>query len=174
MTTPPRPSADELFQAAYDELRRLASGQLAHEHAGLTLTATALVHEAYIRLARRDAAWQGRSHFLRSAARAMRHILVSHARGKNRLKRGGGRQRLDLDALDLGVPPPDDDLLALEEALTTLATEDPLPAEVVELRYFGGADWPAVAEALGGTTDDARKHWAYAKAWLFDRLRPRP
>jgi RNA polymerase sigma factor (TIGR02999 family) len=180
MTEPARPDntpgprqADELFQATYRELRQLAVGQLAHEQAGLTLTATALVHEAYLRLAGRDAPWNGRTHFLRAAARAMRHILVSHARGKNRLKRGGGRQRVDLDGLDLAVLPPDDQLLALEEALSALAAEDPLPAEVVELRYFAGADWPAVAEALDAPVDEVKRHWAYARAWLFDRLNPR-
>jgi RNA polymerase sigma factor (TIGR02999 family) len=179
MTPPPQPSpthprqADDLFRAAYDELRRLAAEQLARERAGLTLTATALVHEAYLRLARRADPWHDRGHFLRAAARAMRHILVSHARGKNRLKRGGGRHRVDLDGLDLAVLPPDDDLIALEEALEALAAEDVVPAGVVELRYFGGADWAEVADALGITADEAKAHWGYARAWLFDRLRPR-
>src|SRR5439155_16552057 len=122
----------------------------------------------------RAAPWQGRTHFLRAAARAMRHILVSHARGKNRLKRGGGRQRLDLDGLDLAVTPPDDDLLALDDALTALAAENPVFTEVVELRYFAGADRADVAATLGISVDDPKPHWAYARAWPFDRIHPRP
>jgi RNA polymerase sigma factor (TIGR02999 family) len=171
-TAKPR-QANELFQAAYDELRQVAAGQLAREGVALTLTATALVHEAYLRLSRRAVPWQGRTHFLRAAARAMRHILVSHARGKNRLKRGGGPQRVDLDGLDLAVLPPDDDLLALDEALSALAAEDPLFTEVVELRYFAGADWAEVAETLGTSVEEVKRHWAYARAWLFDHIHPR-
>jgi len=165
--------ADEFFQATYNELRRLATGQLAREGAPLTLTATALVHEAYLRLARRGAAWKSRTHFLHAAARAMRNILVSHARGKNRLKRGGGRHRVNLEGLDLAVLPPDEDLLALDEALSALAAENPLFTTLVELRYFAGADWSEVADALGISVDEAKRHWSYARAWLFDRLHPR-
>jgi RNA polymerase sigma factor (TIGR02999 family) len=164
---------DEFFQSAYEELRHLAAGQLAREGDPLTLTATALVHEAYLRLATRKAPWQGRTHFLRAAARAVRHILVSHARGKNRLKRGGGRVRVDLDGLDLAVLPPDDDLLDLDGAMSVLAAENPLFTEVVELRYFAGADWADVADTLGITVEESKQYWAYARAWMFDRIHPR-
>src|SRR5262249_23346796 len=136
-------TADELFREVYEQLRGLAAGQLARELPGHTLTPTALVHEAYLRLAPRDRGWSGRTHFLRAAARAMRHILISHARTKKSLKRGGDWQRVDLDGLDLADPPSDDDLLALDEALMALAAEDARAAAVVELRYFGGADWDA-------------------------------
>jgi RNA polymerase sigma factor (TIGR02999 family) len=172
---PPRElTAEALFMAVYEQLRELAAGQLAREVPGHTLTPTALVHEAYLRLSHRRHGWCGRTHFLHAAARAMRHILISHARAKKSLKRGGDRTRVDLDDLDLVAPPSDDDLLALDDALTALAAEDPTAAAVVELRYFGGADWAALAAALRLTPDDARQEWCYAKAWLLHRLRPDP
>ena len=169
---PTRPqTADELFAEVYEQLRALAAGQLAREPPGHTLTPTALVHEAYVRLSNRSRGWCGRTHFLHAAARAMRNILISHAQGKKSLKRGGDRRRVDLDGLDLAAPPADDDLLALDEALGALAAEDPVAAAVVELRYFGGADWAEVAAALNVTADDARQEWCYARAWLHHRLR---
>jgi RNA polymerase sigma factor (TIGR02999 family) len=165
------PPVGEMFAALYDDLRRVALGQLARDRAGHTLTATSLVNEAYVRLAGRGAGWRGRTHFLRSAAVAMRHILVSHARARNRLKRGGGRHRVELEELDLTQWPADDELLALDEALAALAADDPQAAGVVELRYFGGAGWDEVGEALGLSADAVRGQWAYAKAWLYHRLR---
>src|SRR5262249_13319649 len=128
MPQPAPTTTDELFREVYDQLRGLAAGQIAREPAGHTLTPTALVHEAYLRLARRGGAWCDRKHFVHAAARAMRHILISHARAKKSLKRGGDRLRLDFDGLDLAAPPADDDLLALDEALTALADEDALAA----------------------------------------------
>jgi RNA polymerase sigma factor (TIGR02999 family) len=170
--SPTRPlSAEELFPLVYEHLRGLAGDQLARELPGHTLTPTALVHEAYLRLAHRVGGWCGRTHFLHAAARAMRNILISHARAKKSLKRGGDRRRIDLDGLDMAAPPGDDDVAALDEALTALAAEDPLAAAMVELRYFGGADWPEVAAALNISADDARREWCYARAWLVHRLR---
>ncbi len=166
---PPGLPADELFQTVYTELRRLAAGQLGGERAGHTLTPTDLVHEAYVRLAPRTAGWGGRTHFLCASAQAMRHILVSHARAKGRLKRGGGWRRVDLDEAGAAVAA-DDGLIDLSDALAALAAEDPAAAAIVELRYFAGADWSEVADATGQSADDAREVWAYARAWLYHRL----
>jgi RNA polymerase sigma factor (TIGR02999 family) len=166
----PAHPAGELFQAVYTELKRLAAAQLAGERRGHTLTPTDLVHEAYLRLAHRTAEWDGRAHFLCTAGQAMRHILVSHARAKGRLKRGGGWRRIDLDEADLTAAVEDGGLTDLSDALTVLATEDPESAAVVELRYFAGATWAEVAAALHQSVDDAKEHWAYAKAWLYHRF----
>jgi RNA polymerase sigma factor (TIGR02999 family) len=163
-------ATSDLFGLVYDQLRRVAAVQLARVVAGETLTATVLVHEAFIRLSGTGASWQDRRHFLNAAAQAMRHILISHARQKNALKRGGSARRLELDELDLTVLPPDDDLLALDEALTALAACDPRGAEVVRLRYFAGATWADIASALGRSEDEVRTEWAFARAWLFARL----
>src|SRR5947209_1184304 len=134
-------AAGQLLPLVYDELRRLAAAQLAREAPGQTLDATALVHEAYLRLVATEAAqdlqWNGRRHFLAAAAEAMRHILVDNARRKRRVKHGGGRQRVALDEDAASAPAEADDLLALDEALTRLAAEDPEAAAVVQLRYFG-------------------------------------
>jgi RNA polymerase sigma factor (TIGR02999 family) len=163
-------TVDELFREVYEELRRLAAGQLARETSGHTLTPTDLVHEAYVRLSNRPAGWHDRSHFFRSAALAMRNILISHARGKKSLKRGGDRARVNLDGLDLAAPLTNDALLNLDVALTLLADEDPVAAAVVEMRYFGGVDWVGIAAALNLTAEDVRQEWCYAKAWLLHRL----
>ena len=171
---PPEHTAEELFPVVYDHLRGLAAGQLARESPGHTLTPTALVHEVYLRLSGRGRGWCGRVHFLHAAARAMRHILISHARGKKSQKRGGARGRVDFAGLDLAAPPADEDLLALDAALADLGAEDPVAAAVVELRYFGGAGWDEVAAAAGLSADAARHEWAYAKAWLLHRLQPAP
>ena len=167
-------SADELFRDVYEELRQLAAGQLTREIPGHTLAPTALVHEAYLRLSARSGGWNDRDHVVDSAALAMRNILISHARGKKTLKRGGDRLRVELEGLDLAAPAGTDALLGLDAALTRLATEDPVAAAVVELRYFGGADWDGIAAVLGLTPDAVRQEWCYAKAWLLHRLQGGP
>jgi RNA polymerase sigma factor (TIGR02999 family) len=163
-------AAERLLPLVYDELRRLAAQRLAQERPGQTLQATALVHEAYLRLIGGDPGrpWDGRGHFFAAAAEAMRRILVENARHKGRHKRGGGRRRVALE--DHPAPGPDDDLLALDEALGRLADEDPLAARVVELRQFAGLGHEGVAAALGITVYLARQKWSYARAWLRDAL----
>ncbi len=165
--TDPR-SAHELLPLVYDELRRLAAQKLAQELPGQTLQATALVHEAYIRLvgADPDRPWSGRGHFFAAAAEAMRRILVENARRKRRLKRGGGRDRVDLSLADPAGPEPDDDLLALDEALEALGRKDKIKADLVQLRVFGGLTMAQAAEILGISTATADRCWAYARAWL--------
>jgi RNA polymerase sigma factor (TIGR02999 family) len=160
----------ELLPIIYDELRRLAAQRLAHEAPGQTLQATALVHEAYLRLVGGDPnrAWNGRAHFLAAAAEAMRHILVDNARRKARKKRGGERRRIEL--ADTPAPDPDDELLALDEALNRLAEEDPVAAKVVELHQFADLGHEETATALGITVYRARQKWTYARAWLRDAL----
>jgi RNA polymerase sigma factor (TIGR02999 family) len=165
-------AAEQLLPLVYDELRRLAAKKLALEKPCQTLQATALVHEAYLRLVDDAEArsWDGRRHFLAAAAEAMRRILVERARRKGRLRHGGGRRRIDLDGLELGTGPADDDLLALDEALGRLAAEEPTVAEVVKLRYYAGLTINEAAEALGISVRTANRHWAYAKAWLYQEL----
>jgi RNA polymerase sigma factor (TIGR02999 family) len=166
-----RQAAEQLLPLVYDELRRLAARKLKHESPGQTLQATALVHEAYLRLVGGDPGrqWDGRSHFFAAAAQAMRHILVESARRKVRQKRGGGLHRIDL-AADVPAPDPDEDLLAPDEALNRLAAEDPVAAKVIELRQFAGLGHEAIAAALGITVYLARQKWTYARAWLGDVL----
>jgi RNA polymerase sigma factor (TIGR02999 family) len=165
-------AAADLLPLVYAELRRLAAAQLAREKPGQTLHATALVHEAYMRLVgpADEERWQSRGHFFAAAAEAMRHILVDLARRKGRLKRGGDRVRLNLDAVEPATGGPDDDLLALDEALTRLAGVDPTAAELVKLRYFAGLTLTQAAEALGIGARSADRLWAYARAWLRDAL----
>jgi RNA polymerase sigma factor (TIGR02999 family) len=166
-------AASQLLPLVYDELRKLAAQRLAHERPGQTLEATALVHEAYVRLVGDDAKkpWDGRGHFFAAAAEAMRRILVDRARDRRRQKRGGGRHRrvqIDLDALLQN--PPDDDLLALDEALEALARDDPAGAELVRLRAFAGLTLAQAAEVMGIGRRTADRYWAYARAWLCDAL----
>lgn len=158
-------AAHELLPLVYDELRRLAAARMAHEQPGQTLDATALVHEAYLRLVR-DQRFEGRRHFFGAAAEAMRRILVEAARRKQAEKHGGGRVRESLDADRLAAPQADDELLALDEALTRLTEKDPLKAELVKLRYFAGLTSDQAAEALGISPSTADRHWIYARAWL--------
>ncbi len=167
-----RRAAEDLLPLVYDELRRLAAAQLANERPGQTLQATALVHEAYLRLIGKDGgpAWDGRGHFFAAAAEAMRRILVESARRKNRVKRGGGLRRVDLDQVEAAIEPADH-LLALDEALDRLAEEDARKAELVKLRYFAGLSIEEAASCLGVSRATADRDWAYAKAWLFHRLR---
>ncbi len=164
-----RRAASDLLPLVYDELRRLAAQRMARESPGQTMQATALVHEAYLRLVGdRDRLWDGRAHFFAAAAEAMRRILVETARRKSRQKRGGGRRRIDL--ADTPAPDPDDDLLALDDALTRLAEEDAIAAKVVELRQFAGLGHEEIAAALGITVYLARQKWTYARAWLRDAI----
>jgi RNA polymerase sigma factor (TIGR02999 family) len=165
-----RRAAEDLLPLVYTELRRLASQKLAREKPGQTLDATALVHEAYLRLVAcdRGPAWDGRGHFFAAAAEAMRRILVEKARRKRRVRHGGGRPRVELT--DPPASAPDDNLLALDEALTRLAAEDPVAARVVELRYFAGLGHEQIAFALGVSVYQARQKWTYARAWLRDAL----
>ena len=159
-------AAEQLLPLVYDELRKLAAQKLAHEKSGQTLEATALVHEAYLRLVGADPErpWDNRRHFFAAAAEAMRRILVEKARQRKRRKRGGGLQRVAL--VDPPSPTADDNLLALDEALGQLAAEDPLAARVVELRHFAGLGHESIASALGITVYQARQKWVYARAWL--------
>ena len=177
-----RRTADELFAVVYDELRQLAASQMAREKPGQTLDATALVHEAFLRLipgASPPVATGGsaspqfatRGHFFAAAAEAMRRILVDRARARNAEKRGGGLVRQPLDSEAIAAPDPRPDLLAIDEALSRLATIAPRPAELVKLRYFAGLTIPQAAEALGISPRTADGDWAYAKAWLFAELR---
>jgi RNA polymerase sigma factor (TIGR02999 family) len=162
-----------LLPLVYDELRKLATQKLAQESPGQTIQATALVHEAYIRLVDVEKVrhWDSRGHFFAAAAEAMRRILVENARRKRRLKHGGTHVRLDLDAACSLVESPADELLALDEALGKLATEDRRKSELVKLRYFAGCSLDEAAELLGISRATAKRDWAYAKAWLFAELR---
>jgi RNA polymerase sigma factor (TIGR02999 family) len=164
-------AAGELLPLVYEELRRLAAQKLAREAAGQTLEATALVHEAYLRLVgdRRDA-WDNRRHFFAAAAEAMRRILVEKARRKRRVRHGGGKKRIDLEQACTLVHPPSDDLLALDEALTRLAALNPARAEVVKLRFFAGLSMSEVAQALGISLPTAERYWAFARTWLYAEL----
>lgn len=168
-----RHAAAELLPLVYDELRRLAAVRLAHEAPGQTLQATALVHEAYLRLVgfEADAArWTDRRHFFAAAAEAMRRILVDQARHKRRLKQGGEWQRQEFDDRLVLLPDIDEDLLALDAALTKLQSTDRPAAELVELRYFAGLTQAEAATALGLAPRSADRLWAYAKAWLHREL----
>ena len=160
-------AADQLLPLVYDELRRLAARNLAREKPGQTLDATALVHEAYLRMAgdrEEPRRFKDCGHFFAAAAAAMRRILIDHARRKRSQKRGGGRQRQQLDAV--AAPEPEEDLVALDEALGKLAAQDPVKARLVELRYFAGLTGEQAAEVLGISPSTADRHWAYARAWL--------
>ena len=169
-------AAEQLLPLVYDELRKLAAQKLAQEKPGQTLQATALVHEAYLRLVDTDKVrrWDSRGHFFAAAAEAMRRILVENARRKGRLKRGGGQMRIELDDPRVVYIEPIDELLAVDEALEQLAREDPQAAQLVKLRYFGGLSIEDAAEIVGISRSTAYEHWAYARAWLHRRLRGRP
>jgi RNA polymerase sigma factor (TIGR02999 family) len=165
-------AGEQLLPLVYQELRRLAAQKLAAEEAGHTLQPTALVHEAYLRLVGKPGAephWNGRGHFFAAAAEAMRRILVERARRKQRAKHGGGWRRVDLKAVGAGEAPPDL-LLAVNEALTKFAAQEPVKAELVKLRFFGGMTTTEAADALGVSRATAERHWAFARAWLFAEL----
>ncbi|HET6576463.1 MAG TPA: ECF-type sigma factor [Fimbriiglobus sp.] len=165
-------AAGELLPLVYDELRKLAAQRLADEKAGQTFTATALVHEAYLRLVggAPPTGWNGRGHFFAAAAEAMRRILVNRARDKGRLKRGGGRRRVELDGLSDPAAASADDLLDLDDALGRLAAAYPECAELVKLRFFAGLTLGEAAAALGVSRRTADHRWEFARAWLFNAL----
>jgi RNA polymerase sigma factor (TIGR02999 family) len=160
-------AAERLLPLVYEELRKLAAHKLAQEKPGQTLQATALVHEAYLRLVgTEDPGWSGRGHFFAAAAEAMRRILVENARRKKRLRHGGGSPRLDLDGVDPAGAAPAEELLALDEALELLASKDPDAAQLVRLRYFAGLTMAEAAAALGIPLRTAERNWTYARTWL--------
>jgi RNA polymerase sigma factor (TIGR02999 family) len=167
-------AAEELLPLVYDELRKLAAAKLAREKPGQTLQATALVHDAYLRLVDVEKAqhWNSRGHFFAAAAEAIRRILVDNARDKLRLKRGGNLQREDLNPVDLITIAPPEELLAIDDALGALASEDPQAAALVKLRYYAGFSVAEAAELIGISRSTAYEHWAYARAWLRRKLDP--
>ena len=162
-------AAAKLLPLVHEELRKLAAQKLPQEKPGQTLQATALVHEAYLRLVggEKDMAWDNRGHFFAATAEAMRRILVENVRRKSSQKHGGHVDRVPLDQVEIALPPPDDDLLALDEALTRLAAERPAVAELVKLRFLAGLTMDDAAQALGISPATAYRQWSYAQAWLF-------
>jgi RNA polymerase sigma factor (TIGR02999 family) len=165
-------AAERLLPLVYQELRKLAAHKLAQEAPGHTLPATALVHEAYLRLVDVDQAqpFNSRGHFFAAAAEAMRRILVENARRKGRLKHGGRKQRVELDSACAVSEAPSLDLIALDDALTRLAAEEPAKAQLVKLRYFAGLTMPEAAEVLGVSLATAERYWTFAKSWLYAEL----
>jgi RNA polymerase sigma factor (TIGR02999 family) len=165
-------ATEQLLPLIYDELRKLAAHRLTQEKPGQTLQATALVHEAYLRLVDGEQAqhWNSRGHFFAAAAEAMRRILLNRARDKKRQKRGGHRERIDLDQIVIALDAPAEELLELDEAMNELADSDELSAKLVKLRFFAGLSLKEAAEVLQLTRRQADRHWAYARAWLYDRL----
>lgn len=169
-------AAEQLLPLVYDELRKLAARKLAQERPGHTLQATALVHEAYVRLVRPASPgatqWGGRAHFFAAAAEAMRRILVENARRKARLRHGGNRQRVRIEELppEVAVQAPSDDILSVHEALDDLERHNPQAASVVKFHYFVGLSFAEVAELMGTSERTAFRSWSYARAWLFRRL----
>ena len=176
-------AAEALLPLVYDELRVLAAHKLAHEKPGQTLQATALVHEAYLRLVQQGSSaserrglspsdhWNSRGHFFAAAAEAMRRILVNRARDKKRLKRGGSGRRIDLESIEVAFDTPDEVLLSLDEALDKLVAEDSSAAQLIKLRFFAGLTMSQVADLLGIPLRTAERQWAYARAWLYAQLR---
>lgn len=167
-----RAAAEELLRVVYGELRELAASALSRERAGHTLQPTALVHEAWLRLAGPDAGWNGRGHFFGAAARAMRQVLVDHARARNAAKRGGGRAAVELDEALLAWESRALDLLALDEALAELARVDERAVRIVELRFFAGLEMDEVARALELSLPTVERGWRMARLWLRARLEP--
>ncbi len=164
-------ASEKLLPLVYEELRHLAAQKMMHERPGQTLQATALVHEAYIRLLEgAEQNWNSRGHFFKAAAEAMRRILVENARRKKRLKRGGKRERLALDKVAITADEPDIDLVALDEALAKLEADDPEKAGIVKLRYFAGLTNSQAAEILKISIATANRHWSYARSWLFQEI----
>ena len=165
-------ASEELLPLVYEELRKLASARMAQEMSGHTLQPTALVHEAWLRMVDDgNRKWQNRAHFFGAAAEAMRRILIENARRKSRLKRGGGQMRLDIDELDLAAASPDDRVLLIDEALEQFKAEDPERAKIVMLKFFGGLTNQEVAESLEVTERTVERQWAYAKAWLYEKIK---
>jgi RNA polymerase sigma factor (TIGR02999 family) len=168
-------AAQQLLPLVYEELRKLASAKMSRESDGHTLQATALVHEAWLRLGGdRQQQWQNRAHFFAAAAESMRRILIDSARRRRAERHGGGLQRVDVNDSAAGIPAPegpDDELIAVHEALDRLASHDARKAEVVKLRYFGGLTLEQVSEVLGVSVPTAKRDWAYARSWLFEEIR---
>ena len=165
-------AAEQLLPLVYDELRKLAAARMARESAGHTLQPTALVHEAWLELAgdnKQD--WKSRAYFFSAAAEAMRRILVWHARGKGRLKRGGGQQRLNIEDLELAGTTPDDKILLVEEVLGQLEHDNPERARVVVMKFFGGMTNKEVAETLDMGERSVERHWMFARSWLFHKIK---
>ena len=164
-------AAEELLSVVYEELRRLAAHKMANELPGHTLQPTALVHEAWLRLAGDDdPKFEGRTHFFAAAAEAMRQILIDHARRKRSLKRGGGAQKLDLDQVDVAARADSETLLLIDEALEKLAREDSRAAELIKLRFFVGLTNEEAARALGISERSAKRYWTFARAWLYREI----
>jgi len=165
-------AAEELLPLVYDELRRLAAHKMTNERPGQTLQATALVHEAWLRVAGSDRQqWRGRGHFFSAAAEAMRRILVDNARRKHRIRHGGGLERVPLDAIDLPIAQNDEKCLRVNEYLEQLGKEDPQKAEIVKLRVFAGLGVAEIAALLGCSGKTVQRHWNFAKAWLSREMR---
>jgi RNA polymerase sigma factor (TIGR02999 family) len=162
---------EELLASLYDELRRLATHKMAREAPGQTLQATALVHEAWLRLGgEHQPAWRDRAHFFAAAAEAMRRILIDRARHRQALRRGGGAEKVELDGLEIAMEMPDEQLIELHEALERFAQMDPKKADLVKLKFFAGLTLEEAAEVLGISTPTAKRYWAYARAWLFREM----
>ena len=164
-------AADELLPLVYQELRRLAAQKISREQPGQTLQATALVHEAYIKLVGAESQnFSGRTHFFAAAAEAMRRILIDNARRKQRIKHGGGQQKIDLNDAEIAIETPSDDLIALDEALEKLAKMDKVKADLVKLRYFAGLTLEQAAGLLNLPERTAKRYWAHARAWLYRQV----
>jgi len=163
-------AAEELLPLIYDELRRLAAHKMAAQPAGQTLQATALVHEAWLRVAGEEHSWRNRRHFFSAAAEAMRRILIDQARRKLRPKHGGDQSRLNVDEIDIAMESNPNELLLVNDALLRLREQDKTKADLVELRYFVGMSIPEAAEVLGISPATAKRHWSFTRAWLYDEL----
>lgn len=166
-------AADQLLPLVYEELRKLAASKMLREPPGQTLQPTALVHEAWLKLAgNQSQAWDGRAHFFGAAAEAMRRILIDNARRKKALRHGAGQQCLDIQEVEIAAPAPDDQLLAIHEALNKLAADHPPKAELVKLRYFAGLSIEEAAQVLNISEATAKRWWTYARAWLLCEIAP--
>jgi len=163
-------AADELLPLVYEELRKLAAHKMAQQPPGQTLQATALVHEAWLKLVGSGKRWESRKHFFSAAAEAMRHMLIDRARKRLSIRHGGGQQRLDIEAVEVAAPVDQETVLALNEALGDFEKLDPAKAEVVKLKFFVGLTDREAAEILGLSERTIERHWSYAQAWLFDRI----
>lgn len=164
-------ASQQLLDLVYEELRQLAAAKLVRENPSQTLQATALVHEAWMRLSEPDTVWENRGHFFGAAAEAMRRILIERARARHRLKRGGSWIRKDWEEVTMATEDPDEVVLAIHEALENLAAQDPVKAEIVKMRYFIGLNHQEIAEALGIGESTVRRHWAFARCWLYAELK---
>lgn len=164
-------AAEELIPLVYEELRRLAQFKMNQESPGQTLQATALVHEAWLRLVGSNQEWRNRRHFFSAAAEAMRRILIDRARQRGSLRRGKAPERIDLNEINLATEASDDSLFAVDEALTRLAKQQPEKAELVKLRYYVGLSISDAAQSLGISESTAKRQWSFARAWLFRELR---